>query len=42
MEFEAKQAYKFFETGVLDWKSKQMNPNQPISLLGSTMPKGDR
>ena len=42
MEFEAKQAYKIFETGVLDWKSKNMKPNQPIFLLGSIMPKDDR
>ena len=30
MEFEAKQAYKIFETGVLVLKSKIMKPNQPF------------
>ena len=28
MEFEAKQAYKLFGTGVLVWKSKNTKPNQ--------------
>ena len=43
MEFEAKQALKIFETGVLVWKSKNMKPNQPMFFyFGSIMPKGDR
>ena len=30
MKFEAKQAYKLFETGDLDRKAKNMKPNQPV------------
>ena len=30
MEFEYKQTYKKIETGVLVWKSKSINPYQPI------------
>ena len=42
MEFEDKQAYKIFETGVLVWKSKNIKPNQPIFFyFGSIMPKAE-
>ena len=33
MEFEARQAYKIFETGVLVGKSKKLKPNQPFFLI---------
>ena len=42
MEFEAKQAYNFFETVVLVSKSKNMKPNQPLFYFGNIIPKGDR
>ena len=37
MEFEDKQAYKIFETGVLVWKSKKMESCQPIFNNGNNM-----
>ena len=39
MEFEDKQAYNMFETGVLVWKSKNMESYQPIFNIGSIMLK---
>ena len=39
MEFEDKQAYKTFETGVLVWKSLNMKPYQPIFYFGRIMLK---
>ena len=37
MEYEDKQEYKMFETGVPVWKSKDMESYQPIFIIGSIM-----
>ena len=39
LKFEDKQAYNMFETGVLVWKSKNMEPYQPLFQNGFFMLK---